>query len=178
MITITLLPWRDMLRRNRRCLGLVSLYMLISALLIIAVIGRGHLAKCGRQLQPQASVLRSSLYLAKQQRQTLEGELAQHAKCLQDLQQQQHWRDQFACNLAWLSEIASKLPVGVQIEKLSVSEGRVQIVVKAYERLLLNDILHAMESIGLLQQARVGQLNSKAEQNLFYVKIDAIVKCK
>jgi Tfp pilus assembly protein PilN len=178
MITINLLPWREMLRRKRRCLRIVGWALVISLLLIMAVLGRWHLAKCYRQWQPQVSVLRSSLYLAKQQRQALDGEIAQQAKRLQNLQQQQHWRDQFACNLAWLSELANKLPGGVQIEKLSVDEGGVQMVVKVYVGILLNDIMQAMASIELLQKIRVHQLNSKAEQNLINVEIDAIVKCK
>lgn len=177
MITINLLPWREELRQKRRRQLLMVLGGGLCLVLMGAWMGRIGLVQQDRGLLLKLSALGALHHQATVKREQLETLLAQQAKRLVDLRQQQLWREGFGCQLRWLDRLGSQLPSGCLVDKVSVSDNHLRLVVIARQGLLIKELTGAVASIKEWQQVRVRQVKSDGSKNLIKIEFNAIVHC-
>jgi Tfp pilus assembly protein PilN len=149
----------------------------VSALLLMTLAAHLYTQHGLEQLHQRVGLLRSSLRGINHQCDELGWALEKQEKILFALKQQQVWRQRFACHRRWLSELGAKLPLGVEVEKVALSSGRWQLVLRARRESSLIELTQALTSLEDLQQVSVSQMNSEGEQNVVRIEFNATTKC-
>ncbi len=177
MIIINLLPWRGILRRNKRWQWLWLFSFVIILVIFFDFWWRNFLLSEMQELKVKVEVERSLLRQLEQEDAVLDTILDQQNLQLQAFNRQIHWWTIFTCHRRLLVMLADKLPSGCFVEKIAVSEGHVKCSVMLGSEVLLKDFSRAMAFFTVLENLEIRQVTSGVEGGFVRVEFEALLQC-